>query len=271
MTEPIRPTEVQLWSRCPQLWQFRMEGWERPLARWTPERLLGTAIHAGMACWARRPMDGPDEPREPEMVAEETLLEGWPEGITDPDPAAFQEHARRCVTAGVAWAEQSLRGASILSVERSLGDDGHTTPDLVTREHGRLVVTDYKTSFHLPIDRLSYRLDGIERDHQFRHYVWALSEDLGEPVLLVRKVVIAATPKIFVRDRVVELTPESQVAWLQQAREKWILMNQGPIHRREEGCLPFGDKHPCDYYEACWTCHGDREQITKFYVRGEKT
>src|SRR4029077_2968961 len=100
--------------------------------------------------------------------------------------------------------ENEMAEAVPVLVEEPLGVDGHTTPDLVTREplgaSGGLVVTDWKTSWDVPADRVRYRLEGPERTHQFLHYCWAVQEHLGEPVALFRKVVIVGSPKVIVKD-----------------------------------------------------------------------
>ena len=52
--QPVRPSETTTFIRCPRLWWYREVGkWEPPASAWSPERLVGTAIHAGVASyWA---------------------------------------------------------------------------------------------------------------------------------------------------------------------------------------------------------------------------
>jgi hypothetical protein len=161
-------------------------------------------------------------------------------------------------------------------VEQALGADGHTTPDLVTREpYGQgtgLVVTDWKTSWNVPADRVRYRLEGAERDHQFLHYCWAVGEHLKEPVRLFRKVVIVGSPKIIVKDVTFQPDPQAIEYWLTGARQLW--KDMGNVRSGERvapmnpnGCKMYGEKYLCPYFEACWTCHGDPERMRQFLVR----
>lgn len=248
-----------------------VEGWQAPLDSWSPERDMGTALHAGMAAYW---LGG--EKLSPLDEATQTLKSLWPE--TAPDEYSLEgmtELLGKIILRQRVFFTRDMAGADPVMVEQPLGEDGHTTPDLVTREHGELVVTDLKYHHYVPADRIQYRFDHIDRDHQFNHYPWAVSEYLGEPVRRFRKLGVIGLPKIVIRAAEFEVTEQQQAAWLMGARQKWHQMDRmiqgGPemVYQRQEGCRPFGDKYPCPMEQACWTCHLDREQMTKFYRKGE--
>lgn len=301
MTVPIRPSSVTKWTQCPTRWWLEdVRGWTPPLSEWTPHALVGTAIHAGLALWWQRKAQEPngaldqgvykgsgwewvlDGPEGPLKAALRALQEGWPpevEGL-EVQRAAIE----RTMPALIRFCETEMREELPVLIEHPLGEDGHTTPDLVTRGPLGLVVTDYKTHLHVEPDRVKYRLEGVERVHQFQHYAWAVSQYLGEPVRLIRRLTIVLGPKVVVKAAECEVDGRAQTAWYTQAEEKWRKMwsaldenEQGdevyfaPAHiwRNENACKPYGEKWPCPMYTACWECHGDEELMAKFYLRKE--
>ena len=226
---------------------------------------MGTAVHAGLgAYWGNG---------EPDRAARDTVTLLWPEDA--PPEFSREGHetlALKVLDAVLKWIAREMPDAEPVMVEQALGADGHTTPDLVTRESGQLVVTDWKTSWNVPAERVRYRLEGAERDHQFLHYCWAVGEHLGEPVKLFRKVVIVGSPKIIVKDVTFQPDPQAIEYWLTGARQMWHDMGKVRVGERvapqnPNGCKMYGDKYPCPYYEACWTCHGDPERMRQFLVR----
>ena len=277
---PIRPSEVTDWIRCPRLWWLRDQGWRPFDTQWTPERLLGTAVHAGLAHYWGLRAGGLHAGPENEAIYNVFLRE-WPDTApSEHSLEGYTEQAIKVVDAVIKWIVKHMPDAKPVMVEQSLGADGHTIPDLVTREQadiypdtdGILVVTDWKVSAHLPVDRIQYRLQDLEKTHQFLHYAWAVGEHLKEPVRLFRKVVIAAGPQIRVKDGTFTPTPESLAAWLADARVKWDLMHKmrdGIVFpwRNEDGCLKYGEKWRCWAYDFCWTCNGDEEKGKQFLVK----
>ena len=289
MIEPIRPSEVTDWIRCPRLWWLRDQGWRPFDTQWTPERLLGTAVHVGLAAWwaslslLQGSYSTPGHRLLAEDAIKDTMISQWPPNA----PAEFsreglEAQALKTLDAVLKWIAKHMSDAKPVMVEQSLGADGHATPDLVTREQadiypdtdGILVVTDWKISANLPVDRIQYRLQDLEKTHQFLHYAWAVGEHLKEPVRLFRKVVIAAGPQIRVKDGTFTPTPESLAAWHADAQVKWDLMHKmrdGTVYpwRNEDGCLKYGEKWRCWAYDGCWTAHGDPERMRQFLMKGE--
>src|SRR6266481_5514797 len=155
---PVRPSEVTTWLRCPRLWQYQyVEGWKPAPGSWSPEMLMGTAVHAGLAAgwkWGE----------VPRRAVEAAFAGGWPEDApAEHDRNALEAQALRVLGAVTEWCAREMPDAEPLMVEEALGTDGHTTPDLVTREGGQLVITDWKYSHHVPADRIHYRLEGPDR------------------------------------------------------------------------------------------------------------
>ena len=275
MIAPIRPSAVTDWLRCPRLWWYKEQGWEAPPSAWSPERLMGTAVHAGIAAYWRGV--------NPRTQTSFTLTASWPDDAPpEYDMDVLEAQALTVLDAVLHWIMEHMpeRDTLPVMVEQPLGADGHTTPDLVTREQAdikadMLVVTDWKVSMSLPADRLLARLEGIERTWQFLHYCWAVGEHLQEPVRMFRKVVIAAGPKILVREATFQPTAPMLAAWLKDAEAKWGLMHQmqaGTLYpwRQETGCFMYGPKWRCPMYDACWTCLGDEEQMAQFLVRAAR-
>jgi len=271
MENMIRPTSVQKWSRCPTLWYLTdIEGWRQPDSAWSPERDIGTAIHAAIAWYWRNDHDIVGAGVEAERV----LRSKWVEG------SAFEIEAHipivhKTLLAVWKWIETNMSHVRMVIDESPLGADGHTTPDLVIDSDGDLVVTDWKSSLNLPAEKMVYRLEGAERDHQFWHYIMAVSDRLERPVKRFRKVVIGCTPKPIVKATEFTVEKAAFLSWFDQTIQKWEQMeemkdNAHLVYRREEGCKPFGEKWPCPMFEACWTCHGDREKMANFYIREEK-
>lgn len=234
---------------------------------------MGTAIHAGLAAhWRRK------ERAEVENAVTEALRVEWP-----PDaPSEFSREgleslALKVLDKVLTWIAVNMPDAEPVMAEQALGTDGHTTPDLVTRENtgpGRgLVVTDWKTSANLPTDKIMYRLQEIDRTWQFLHYCWAVGKHFQEPVARFRKVVIAMGPKILVRSAEFIPSPEMIAAWHKDALAIWRQMSdikEGRAYapRNENGCLKYGARYRCQYYEACWTCFGDAKRMENFLVLG---
>ena len=273
---PIRPSEVTDWIRCNKLWEFKyLQGWRAPDSAWEPWQLMGSAVHAGLSTYWEQIRE-PDTKLvipDPASMVSRTLTQGWPPTA----PAEFSRDgleslALKVLDKTLAWIAKEMPDAQPVMVEEALGPDGHTTPDLVTDEDGVLTVTDWKTSWNLDADRVRYRLEGLDRTHQFLHYAWAVGERLGRPVQRIRKVVIVGSPRIIVRDATWTPTPQALEYWLTSARQTWqdmamIRKGERVASLNTNGCKMYGDKYPCTYWDACWTCHGDREQMAQFLVR----
>jgi len=281
VTEPFRPTATEKFTRCPTKWYYEdVQGWRLPPGgRFPVEQLIGTSLHAGMAEYWRGRQGHEAEPRK---VAQATLAGGWQE-TAEQSLEGISQLLDRVLDATIAHCAQHMRYEDALLIEQPMRPDGHTTPDLVTREitpsSDRIIITDYKYHHEVEGKNLPYRLEGDERKHQFRDYHHVVSEYLGEKVGLIRVLHIVGLPKVLIRENNFTYSPESQAEWLRQAKVKWHQMAQmkagGELHggltwRNENGCLQFGSKWPCEMFTACWECHGNQEQMAQFYVKGDQ-
>ena len=264
---PVRPSETTDFIRCPRLWRYKhVDGWQAPMAAWEPWQLMGTAIHAGLAAFWR-------SGAKPEAWAAQALRDGWPaDAPMEFSREGLESQALKVLDKVLTWCAKEMPDATPLLVEQALGADGHTTPDLVTREEGQLVVTDWKTSWNLDADRVRYRLEGLDRTHQFLHYAWAVGEHLKEPVSLIRKVVIVGSPRVLVRAATWAPSAAAIESWLASARQMWTDMAEMRAGERvawqnTNGCKMYGDKYPCPMWEACWTCHGEETKMAQFLMR----
>jgi CRISPR/Cas system-associated exonuclease Cas4 (RecB family) len=265
----IRPTSVEKFTRCPQKWYYEdVEGWREPGVGPSVPIIIGTAVHAGMAALWR----GQDESSARVLDVFKAL---WSD--SEPGREAAEDLALKVVLATMRWCQQ-LGEVEVVAVEEPLGDPWQGTPDLITRETGGLVIWDWKYSHEVKPEWLHYRLEHPEHSHQFQHYIWAVQEKYHESVSLFRKVVIVGLPKVQVAQALFVPDPMAQQEWLRQAKVKWHTMammkaggmlHGGLVYRNENGCKPFGDKWPCPMWRACWECHGNREQMAQFYVKGD--
>ena len=275
MIQPIRPSETTDFIRCPRLWQYKhIEGWSAPPSAWTPEKLMGSAVHEGLAHYWYLKRPGYFYAGPPDAPVANVFLRDWPD--TAPPEFSLDGHlslALKVLDRVLAWIKVNMADAQPVMVEEPLGENGHTTPDLVTREQGDiLTVTDWKYTHVLDSDRVRYRLEGIERTHQFLHYCWAVGERLEEPIRQFRKVIIVGNPRIIVRDATFQPTPIMLEQWLTSARQMWEDMaemraGRRVAYQREAGCFMYGPKWPCPMYEGCWTCHGNEAMMAQFYTR----
>ena len=276
---PIRPSETTDFIRCPRLWRYKhVDGWQPPASAWSPERLVGSTLHAGIAAyWVWLEEKGPEMTgsgaKFAEMAAQDYIRQGWPpDAPLEYSRDALESHALKVLDKVLAWVEKEMSGVEPIMIEQALDEKGHTTPDLVTREPAGLTVTDWKYSAHIDPDRVRYRLENIDRTHQFLHYCWAVGKHLKEPVRQFRKVVIVGGPRIMVREATFTPTPAMLDQWLTGARQMWQDMSEmrageRVAYQREAGCTMYGPKWPCTYTEACWTCHSDPDKMAQFYTR----
>ena len=104
MSEPcFSPSQTVEWLQCPKLWALSKQ-WIKP-EPWTPQRLIGQAVHAWLAEHYRRTSSSAED------SAKSTLIQGWP-------PDAPVE-----LSADAAWATIKRAVAAALTIDL-LGKDG---------------------------------------------------------------------------------------------------------------------------------------------------
>lgn len=273
------PSQTTDFSRCPTYWSTKRR-WEPQPDAWSPERDIGKALHAGLAARWRQFLPGaPKGGLDPLSSASQQLVMDWP-----PDaPATYSREGAlgtiaKLLDAFEKWAPTGMPGAVPVGVEK---DYGEAIVDLETEEPDGLVLTDWKYAHNLPGDRVHYRLTPAPRTHQFWHYIWRAGQEYSRIVSRFRVVLLIGAPRILIRHTDFKVEPDALAAWLRGAEAKWAemariepgpsmaipRMNQTPIYRRQEGCYPFGEKHPCPFLDGCWRLHGDETKYEALYNR----
>ena len=177
------PTEVQRWLTCPVFWQ-RSKVWEPRLASWTPHRLVGTAIHFGIAAWLAQIKGPPSSLATNTTVADpvESALGVLGEGYIQQDTwdlAGLSKLVERGVRVLTALAEtELLPGAEIVAIEYADDTDlpaGVTVPrtcDLILKRGDWLEVIDWKTSINLDEKYLDEKKQEVCHSWQLLDYSW---------------------------------------------------------------------------------------------------
>src|SRR3990167_10504857 len=114
---------------------------------------MGTAVHAGLAARWRYRQDSAIGVFAPDHAVLGVFAREWPpDAPPEFSREGLESQALKVLDAVLKWIAKEMADAQPVMVEQALGADGHTTPDLVTREPIGLVVTDWKLSMHLPAD-----------------------------------------------------------------------------------------------------------------------
>ena len=151
------PSTVRTWFVCPRFSQLSKR-WEPRVDEWTPHRLVGTAIHAGIETWLRPQIDGSASPDlDPLDVALGALADGYVqqeawglEGLQALVKKGYQK-LRGFIDAEI------LPGARVVAVEYAdpcqdprLGTHRvHRVVDCILERDGVLEVWDWKTKIRL--------------------------------------------------------------------------------------------------------------------------
>jgi hypothetical protein len=267
-----RPTVTKDFLKCPMYWRLK-QLWQPKAGEWTPYKLMGTAIHAGVhEFWLSRDLV------KAAQVAQEVLGANFVD-----QPIWTQEGCSKLVSKGLLEALQGTPGHVMWSQTEDLVgselDLGHCHPDLVTRSKvtGQLFVTDLKTSYVVKPQWVSKRLLSYETDWQFHHYAWAVGEKYGEPVEAVRVQLVALSPKVTSWVYPVKLSQARLKNWLETAKSVWINLDQVK-NRIEKYPAPIGGSfHPiqnltscdqyggCEFKTACHTLELEEKTFASFY------
>lgn len=247
MIDPKAPTRTEDWLRCP-VYAAYTQRWERA-GGWTPHRVLGNAIAAGLA--AHRTGRGLIHVKnEASRVLTHEFVEQ--------DEWTF-EGVGQLVDKGLAAAVQTDLGP-VIAVEQWMG---HARIDAVSRLPGTgLVVTDDKVHLELERKYLPSRLKEWDVSHQLHHEAWAASAHYGEPVAYARVHIIVLTPRVWVYEHLVPMGADKLDAWLASAETTWQAMD-GPPYRNPNACTKYGG---CAFQAGCWTLHGDETRFPTLYT-----
>jgi hypothetical protein len=253
------PSETESYMRCPAYHRYQHR-WQ-PRAPWTPNRLLGDAVHAGLAAHYGRPMS------TPLAVALNVLAAGFPADEAHYTLDGLRTLVEKGLTAGIAM--DAPNGGVVIATEQLLS---RTKIDMVQRRPGEgLSVVDWKVSLELEKPKLKYRLREYDTSWQLRHEAWAASEHFGEPVEWGYIGIIALTPRVFTHLHPVAMGAERLAHWERSAWQWWARLAAARANERPEmnlgACDRFGG---CVFKAACHDLHGDESRFETFYTPREE-
>ena len=255
---------------------------------WTPHKLIGTAIHAGVAAHLRSLMDGSASPAtDPIVSATANGLAALRDGYVQQETWGL-DGLETMVTKGVtrltqAITEKLLPGATIVAVEYAdpvqdvrLGTHRlHRVVDCVLERNRALEIWDWKTKMRLDDQYLPETQQEALHQWQLLDYAWHAQQWYQKPVGRVGHGVVILSPKLKVEFIPVPITPERLTQWHRDAEAIWGLMYvQGLPMAQEKGWIrsekwhnwtACSDKHlhygrRCVFFEACHTFM-DREEL----------
>lgn len=263
--KPYSPTETEVFLTCPMLWWYTDKQRWQSRAGWTPNRLIGNAVDAGLKnLWRGGTFAYAIDTAEAAVCKGYVRQDTWT--LDD-----LYSRARQGVVLGANSAQ--LTGMSIIAVEPRING---RKPDLVLRSSEGLVVDDLKVSLSLDARAQSQRFEEYTHKWQFKDYAYHVQEEFGEPVTQVRVVQVVLSPRRHVPIHSIPMTAAGLTQWHQSAEQVWWLM-----HRMEQGLLQpwmnlrvctdirqhFGRR--CEMYEGCHDFEGDTEKFSTIYTQKE--
>ena len=255
------PTEVRRWLTCPVFRQYSRK-WQPRAEAWTPHKIVGTAIHAGVAAYLRSKMSSetgkstsPELPSDPLVVATKTLSDGYVEQETWAKEG-LEALTRKGVHLILSRLDDLLLGppmATIVAIElvdpTSRLPDGVTVPrtiDCILERGEGLEVWDWKTHMRLDdqylgrpqwtlIDghwvepriedqRPGDRARAVLHSWQLLDYAWHVQEWFKRPVSWAGYGEVILAPKARVEFLPVKLSPERLTQWRKDAEIIWAEM-----------------------------------------------
>ena len=249
------PTDVKDWDRCPMYRQLKKEGRKPRDEKWTPNMLLGTAIHAGLAGLYAGLLN-------PVTLLDMALDSGYIENDEWPK-LALSKLAKRGLNAAIEL--EVMRGGVFIVADASIG---YCRPDLVFRRDGHLYVVDWKVSLKLDHRYEAARLAEFDTDHQMWHNAWEVGEYLSEPVAKVIVAQVVLTPRCHASTFEIVITPERLAFWLRGAKRLWEDMEAErvgvrPLAPRFSSC--HGKYGACSYVPWCHEFGGDAARANVYY------
>jgi hypothetical protein len=252
-TRAYSPSDTEDFQRCPRFRQLR-KGWDVHHNPWKPSRLLGDALHAGLAQYYAH------EVEETALLAMGAKLD-----------ALFTLEAAEAEKSGFTVDGLTKIGARVLKkvIETGVQVPPETVvgtelwiagcrADLVTRTGEGLVVTEHKFTMSADADIQVVRLAEYEASWQLYHQAWAVSQHFGETPISGRIQLMVATPRVAVRlEPVVTFTEAKLAAWAASAEFWWDAMRRtdatygrgAPAPGNFGSCFTkFGR---CDYFDVC--------------------
>ena len=267
------PTEVRRWLTCPVFRDYSAR-WEPRVEAWTPHKLIGTAIHAGVASHLRSLMAGSASPAtDPIASAIANGVAALRDGYVQQETWGL-DGLETMVTKGVtrltqAITEKLLPGATIVAVEYAdpvqdvrLGTHRlHRVVDCVLERNRALEIWDWKTKMRLDDQYLPETQQEALHQWQLLDYAWHAQEWFGKMVSRIGWGLAILAPKLKVEFIPVPVTPERLEQWAEDAKPIWEMMaaqdGDGPmLLPRWHNWTACSDKHlhygkRCVFFEAC--------------------
>lgn len=285
------PTEVQRWLTCP-VFRAYSKTWEPRVSSWTPHRLVGTAIHAGITAFLKplvktislRDSGASSSPEAPALsplsIALQTLTDGY-EAQETWAIESLQAHVTKGVKLAISGIERDILrpGTTIIAVE--MADPHNILPpgvkvpriiDCIMEYQERLQVWDWKSHIKLDPQYLGERQRSIIHSWQLLDYGWHAQEWFKLPVALVGTGEIILTPKAQFLPVPVVVTPARLAQWREDAKIIWTEMRwtddsgYPPWHN----WMACTDRHlfygkECEFMSACHDLSGDESLFSGVY------
>ena len=270
------PTEVRKWLTCPVYWQLSKR-WTPRVESWQPHKLVGSALHLGIASYLGSVRDG-----APALSLYETsghdalqLLEAEFQEQETWSLEALQALVRKGIALAIKGIERDLLpGATIRGVE--VTDPINPLPpgvrvpriiDCILERAGALEVWDWKSHIKLDPQYLGERQRSIIHSWQLLDYGWHAQEWFGKPVTLVGTGEIILTPKAQFLPVPVVVIPARLAQWRMDAEQIWHMMATIPDWHNWEACT---DRHlfygkECEFVPGCHQLSGDETLFSGVY------
>jgi len=264
------PTEVRRWLTCPVFRDYSKR-WASRVEDWTPHRLVGTAIHAGVAAHLQGVMRGDTAPPDGLDHATEALRAGYVQQETWglDGLAALVSKGTTALRGRIA--ADLLPGATILGVEQQgpkplpPGVRVPRTLDCVLKRDDHLEVWDWKTAIRLDAQYFPEKARSVLHQWQLLDYGWHAQEWYQLPVTRVGHGLVILGPKLTVKFLPVEVSPARLRQWRIDALRIWRLMREhemSPWHNWEactDRHLHYGRE--CKFMSACHELNGEESQF----------
>ena len=284
-TIPIySPTDTQDWSRCALYRKYKRRYQERG-QDWNPNMPMGTVLdHAMKTWWQGVTISSPHDRDADAMDAGLSLLASSfqenPDYTLDELRVLFKKGLKVAIKGQTNqpgweyWAERE-KVVKISTSTRDPKAEGALvwkgqyvgTPDLITRDHRGLIVTDLKNSLYTNPIYLPKRLAEYDTNTQGWHYAYFVSLIYGEPVVEVRFQNIVMAPSVKNVVAVISITPERLNFWFADSVIKWSRMAQegktDVAPGNWENC--YGKYGKCPFYMICHELDRDPEKIKVFF------
>lgn len=275
------PTEVTRWLTCPVFWRLS-KAWQPRVEVWTPHKLVGTAIHLGVACILAQIKDPLSCPKDPVISAHEVLREGF-----QPQETWGLDGLAKLVERGVrvlaeAIETRLLPGAQILAIEytdpTSALPPGVKVPrivDCILERDGALEVWDWKSAINQDEKYLPEKGRAVLHSWQLLDYAWHAEQWFQKSVTTAGHGLVVLGPgKPKAHFLPVTLSRERLDQWRRDARMVWSEMAYGAMFPEDEwhNWAACTDRHlhygkECQFMAACHTYNDNEALFPGLYER----